>query len=148
MGQGGTGALNSYLGLILPTMPLAYGTFLLRQFFGTLPTELDDAARIDGCTDFGIYYRIIWPLAGPALATLAIFTFQWSWNDFLWPLVATRSESMKTVQIGLAFFQMQFRTNWAYLMAAATTSTIPVVCMFVALQKYFLEGIQVTGLKG
>ena len=147
-GQGGTGMLDSYWGLTIPAFATAYGTFLLRQFFQALPGELEDAARIDGCSELGIYWRIILPLSGPALVTLAIFSFQNAWNEFVWPLIIVKSEAMKTVQIGLAAFQRENTTQWTLLMAATLVATLPVVVVFLLGQRYFTQGIALTGLKG
>ncbi|SRR5579885_2623933 len=147
-GQGGTGMLDSYAGLTVPAFATAYGTFLLRQFLQSLPSELEDAARIDGCSEFGIYWRIILPLSGPALATLAIFSFQGVWNDFVWPLLIIKSDPMKTVQIGLMAFQRENTTEWTLLMAATLVATIPIVIIFLLGQRYFTQGIALTGLKG
>lgn len=147
-GQGGTGMLDSYWGLTIPAFATAWGTFLLRQFFQSLPVELEDAARIDGCSELGIYRRIILPLSAPALATLGIFAFQNVWNDFVWPFIIIKTDSMKTVQIGLLAFQRENTTEWALLMAATLVATIPVVIIFLLGQRYFTQGIALTGLKG
>ena len=148
LGQGGIGMLDSYVGLTVPAFATAYGTFLLRQFLQSLPSELEDAARIDGCSEFGIYGRIILPLSGPALATLAIFSFQGVWNDFVWPLLIIKSDPMKTVQIGLMAFQRENTTEWTLLMAATLVATLPVMLIFILGQRYFTQGIALTGLKG
>ena len=148
LGDGGHGLLNSYTGLILPGAVGAFGIFLLRQFFLTLPRELEDAARIDGCSEFGIYWRIILPLSTPALATLGIFTFTAAWNEFLWPLLITSKDSMKTLQLGLQIFQTQYTTRWDLLMAGTVIITIPVLILFLAGQRYFTRGIAMSGIKG
>lgn len=148
LGQGGTGMLDSYWGLTIPALATAWGTFLLRQFFQSLPVELEDAARIDGCSEFGIYRRIILPQSAPALATLGIFSFQNVWNDFVWPFIIIKSDSMKTVQIGLLAVQRENTTEWTLLMAATLVATIPVVIVFLLGQRYFTQGIALTGLKG
>lgn len=142
------GWLNTYEALILPPAFSAFGTFLLRQFFLTIPYELEEAARIDGCNRFQTYSRIILPLAGPALAALTIFTFMAQWNSFLWPLVVTDSIDMKTITVGLRAFQGQYMTEYNLMMAAATVSLIPVVVVFLAAQRYFVEGITLTGITG
>jgi len=147
-GVGGTGWLNTYAGLIVPGAVSAFGIFLLRQFFLSLPTELEDAARIDGCTEAGIYRRIILPLSKPALATLAIFSFTGAWNEFLWPLLVTSKESMKTLQIGLQVFQSQYTTKWDLLMAGTVLATLPVLILFLVFQRYFTQGIALSGMKG
>jgi ABC-type glycerol-3-phosphate transport system permease component len=147
-GQGGFGMLDSYWALTVPLFATAYGTFLLRQFFLTLPADLEDAARIDGTSEFGIYWRIALPLSGPALATLAIFSFQNMFNDFVWPLVTTRSDVMKTIQVGLAQFRREGTTDWTLLMAGTMIATIPILLVFMLGQRYFTQGIALTGIKG
>jgi multiple sugar transport system permease protein len=147
-GSGGSGWLNTYWGLIIPGSAGAFGIFLLRQFFGTLPKDLDDAARIDGCSESGIYWRIALPLSKPALTTLGIFTFTGTWNEFLWPLLVTSKDSMKTLQIGLQVFQSQYVTKWDLLMAGTVMVTLPVIVVFILGQKYFTQGIATSGLKG
>lgn len=147
-GQGGFGLLNSYPGLLAPHVIGAFGIFLMRQFFLTLPGELADAARIDGAGEFTICWRIFMPLTWPAIATLAIFSFQDTWNDFLWPLVITKTDSMKTVQLALSIFQQEYNTQWTLLMAAATMICIPIVILFIAFQRSFRQGVVLSGLKG
>lgn len=126
----------------------AFNIFLLRQFFRTLPNELSDAARIDGCTELGIYWRIIMPLAKPALATVAIFTFLAGWNDYIGPLLYLTSPENFTVAIGLATFRSVMRTRWDLLMAASTAMIAPVVLLFFFAQRYFIQGIVMSGIKG
>lgn len=147
-GKGGFGMLNSYWALTVPLFATAYGTFLLRQFFLTLPADLEDAARIDGTSEFGIYWRIALPLSGPALATLSIFAFQNMFNDFVWPLVTTRSDAYKTIQVGLAAFRQEATTEWTLLMAGTMIATIPILLIFMLGQRYFTQGIALTGIKG
>ncbi len=142
------GWLNSYQALILPAAFGAFGTFLLRQFFLTIPMDLQDAAKIDGASHFRIYSRIVLPLAKPALAALAIFTFVNQWNSFLWPLVITSSPRMQTVTVGLQAFQGQYGSEYHLLMAAVTLSIIPLLIVFLSLQRYFVEGIAFSGLAG
>jgi len=148
LGVGGHGLLNSYTGLVLPMAVGAFGIFLLRQFFMTLPSELEDAARIDGCSEAGIYWRIILPLSKPALATVGIFTFTAAWNQFIWPLLIMSKDSMKTLQVGLQVFQTQYTTTWDLLMAATVVLTVPVLVIFVFGQRYFTRGIALSGMKG
>jgi multiple sugar transport system permease protein len=148
LGAGGHGLLNSYPGLVLPMAVGAFGIFLLRQFFMTLPRELEDAARIDGCSEAGIYWRIILPLSKPALATLGIFTFTAAWNEFLWPLLIMSKDSMKTLQVGLQVFQTQYTTSWDLLMAGTVVVTLPVLIIFLFGQRYFTRGIALSGMKG
>jgi ABC-type glycerol-3-phosphate transport system permease component len=147
-GQGGFGMLDTYWVLTVPMFATAYGTFLLRQFFLGLPVELEDAARIDGSSELGIYWRIVVPLSGPAMATLGIFSFQNVWNDFVWPLVTTRSDAMKTIQVGLAQFRREGSTDWTLLMAGTMIATIPILAIFLLGQRFFTRGIALTGLKG
>ncbi len=148
LGQHGTGWLDSYPGLIFPFVGSGFFVFLLRQFFLTLPKELEDAARIDGSSEFGVFWRIILPLCKPVLAVVALFSFQASWNDFLWPLVIIQSDRMRTVQLGLALFRTQTRINWGVLMAGTTVATLPTVFLFLSFQQYFVRGIALTGIKG
>lgn len=148
LGRGGFGMLDTYWVLTVPMFATAYGTFLLRQFFLNLPVELEDAARIDGSSEFGIYWRIVLPLSGPAMATLGIFSFQNVWNDFVWPLVTTRSDAMKTIQVGLAQFRREGTTDWTLLMAGTMIATIPILIVFLFGQRFFTRGIALTGLKG
>jgi ABC-type glycerol-3-phosphate transport system permease component len=126
----------------------AFNIFLFRQFFRSLPKELSDAARIDGCHEFDIYWRIMLPLSAPALITVAIFTFLFSWNDFIGPLLYLTSPEKITVAIGLATFRSVMRTEWHLLMAASTAMTLPVVILFFILQRYFIQGVVMSGLKG
>jgi multiple sugar transport system permease protein len=147
-GRGGTGWLDSYPGLILPMVGGGFNVFLIRQFFSTLPRELEDAARVDGCSELGIYGRIIMPLSKPVIAVVALFTFQGSWNEFLWPLVITQSDSMRTIQLGLTLFRSQHNIDWGVLMAGTTLATAPTVALFLMAQRYFVRGIALTGIKG
>ena len=126
----------------------AFGTFLLRQFFLAIPNELADAARVDGANPWQIFWRIYLPLARPALATLAIFTFMWSWNDLLSPLIYLRTLDQYTTTVGLAFFQGQFVGKWPEMMAGAMVSLAPMIILFVVAQQYFVRGIALSGLKG
>ena len=126
----------------------AFNIFLLRQFFRTIPEELADAARIDGCSEFGIYWRIMLPLSKPALVTVASFTFLAAWNDLIGPLVYLRTPETFTVAIGLAQFRGAMTTRWDLQMAAAALMILPVVLLFFFAQRYFIRGIVLTGLKG
>jgi ABC-type glycerol-3-phosphate transport system permease component len=142
------GLINSYAVLILPSLfGGAFGTFLLRQFFMTIPQELEDAATIDGAGHFTIY-RTIMPLSGPALAALGVFVFMNHWNDFLWPLVTISETNRKTLTIGLATLQGQYNTEWTQMMAGAVLSLLPILIVFFAAQRYFVEGITLSGIKG
>lgn len=143
-----------WIDTILPlTVPLFFGggafnIFLLRQFFRTIPEELADAARIDGCGEFGIYWRIMLPLAKPALITVAIFTFLNSWNDLLGPIIYLRSPTNFTVAVGLASFRSTLDVSWDLQLAATTAVILPVLLLFFFTQRYFIKGIVMTGLKG
>lgn len=141
------GLKNTYTGLILPAIFTAYGTFMLRQFFMTLPRDLEDAARIDGCSFFGIYWRVTLPLSKPALATLTTFTFIGVWKDFLWPLIIIDSPRKMTLPIALSHFQGIYTTDWTLLMAASLFVMAPLVIVFLLGQRYFVEGISLTGIK-
>lgn len=140
--------LDTYQGLIIPSLFSAYGTFLLRQFFMSIPSELEDAAKIDGCSYLRIFWNVIMPLSKPALATLGIFVFMWSWNNFLWPLLITNTLEMKTLPLGLSYFLGQYTIYWNLLMAGTTIALVPVLIVFFFAQRYFVEGITLTGLKG
>ena len=142
------GWFDTLYALIVPGIFSAFGTFLLRQFFMSIPRELDEAAKIDGCTYFGIYWRIVLPLSKPALVALAIFTILNAWNDFLWPLVVTSSDSMRVLSIGIASFQGEYATEYPLLMAGALMASLPLILIFIFLQRYFIEGITMTGMKG
>ena len=139
---------DTYQALILPSAFSAFSTFLLRQYFKGLPLDLDEAARMDGASSFRIWWQIIMPLSGPVVATLAIFNFQGSWNDFLWPLVITSKEQMRTIPIGLASFQGQYQTEWHLLMAGAVIALLPVLVLYVLGQNWFVRGITLTGMGG
>ena len=142
------GWVNTYWALFTPTLSSVWGIFLLRQFFLTIPRELEDAARVDGASDLVIFFRVILPLSRPALATLAIFTFMGSWKDFLWPLIVTNRVDMRTVEVGIANFNSLYATDWPHQMAAAVVVMLPIIIVFLLAQKYFVRGITLTGLKG
>lgn len=139
---------DSYAGLIAPFVVSVFSTFLLRQFFLTIPRDLEDAARIDGATHWQIYWRIIMPLSRSALATVVILTFLASWNNFLWPLVVIDSPDLRTVPLAITAYQGQFAIAWGPLMAAATLSLAPVLFVYVLMQKYVIEGIALSGQGG
>ncbi len=143
------GWINTYLPLTVPALTATpFFVFLLRQFYMTIPQELSDAARIDGCSEFGIYGRVIMPLSKPAMATVGLFTFLWSWNDFLGPLIYLNKKENYTIALGLYGFLSQRKTEWALLMAAATVTVLPVILVFFFTQRTFIQGITMTGLKG
>ncbi|MBI5877302.1 MAG: carbohydrate ABC transporter permease [Chloroflexi bacterium] len=140
--------LDSYFALIAPFLASAFGVFLLRQSFLTIPNDLEDAAILDGCGRLGFLWRIVLPLSRPALATLALFAFMGNWNSYLWPLIVTNSNSMRTVQIGLRYFVGQEgASQWGLLMAAAVFVSIPVVVLYLFVQKQFVQGIAATGIR-
>src|SRR5512146_133984 len=141
------GWVDSYQALIVPGLASAFGVFLLRQFFITIPKELEEAAVIDGAGKLTILWKIIVPLSKPALATLAIFTFMGVFNDFIWALIVINSESMRTVQLGLAIFRDRYLTQWDLLMAGSVTAVLPILIVFFFAQKYFIKGITLSGLK-
>lgn len=142
------GWIDTYQALIIPQIFTAFGTFLLRQFFLTIPGELEDAARIDGASAFGIYWRIFLPLSGPALATLGVFTFTAQWNNFLWPLIVVNDEQMRTLTVGLRALVGQFTVQYPLLMAGSVISVLPMLVVFVLAQRFFVRGIALTGLAG
>lgn len=141
--------VNTYWALILPGCVRVFGIFLMRQFMMQIPTELIEAARIDGSGEFQTFWRIILPQVRPALATVGIFTFMTTWNDYLWPLVAIDSMELRTLPVGLAMLTTkQFATRYDLSMAGATLAVVPVMLVFLFLQKYFVKGMTLTGLKG
>jgi multiple sugar transport system permease protein len=142
------GWVNSYQALILPGAFTAFGTFLLRQFFKTIPIELEESAFIDGASRLRILWNIILPLSKSALGVLGLFTFIGFWNNFLWPLIITNTSDMATIPLGLQMFQGQHGTEWSYMMAGATVSILPGILLVILLQKYLVEGISLTGLGG
>lgn len=142
------GLSNSYLGLIMPFLVSPLGVFLMRQFIGEIPDSLLEAARIDGAGEVRIFLRIVLPLTGPALATLAILTFLFQWNNFLWPLVIAQTDDMYTLPVALALFAVGANgTNYGLLLAGAVTVVLPIVVVFLFLQRYFIQGIASTGIK-
>ncbi|MFI5253359.1 MAG: carbohydrate ABC transporter permease [Bacteroidota bacterium] len=142
------GWMNTYWALFTPTLSSVWGIFLMKQFFQTIPKDLEDAARVDGASEMTIFLKIVLPLAKPALATLAIFAFIGSWKDFLWPLIVTNRSDMRTVEIGIANFSNLYQTDWQHQMAAAVVVMLPVIIVFILAQKYFVRGITLTGMKG
>ncbi len=139
---------NTYYALIVPGLAGAFGVFLLRQFFLTIPREMEEAALIDGCGRAGIYWRIILPLSKPALATLAIFSFLGGWNDFMLPLIATNEIEMRTLPVGLTIFLGRYSMQYGLVMATAVIATLPVLVMFLLFQRHIIRGVVLTGLKG
>lgn len=139
--------LNSYNALIIPTMAGVFGVFLCRQFIMSIPDDLIDAAKIDGCSEFTIYRLVILPLIKPVLATLAIFTFLQQWNNFIWPLIVINSSEMRTLPLALSVLNGEFGTRFSMVMAGAVVATTPMLIVFLAFQKYFMKAIAITGLK-
>lgn len=142
------GWLNTLTVLIVPGLASSFGTFLMRQFFLSLPGELQEAATIDGCNEFQTFYKIFLPLAIPGMIALAIFTALWAWNDLMWPLVVNSSPSKMPLSAGLASLQGQYETNFPVLMAGAMLAVWPMIALFLSLQRHFVEGIALTGTKG
>jgi multiple sugar transport system permease protein len=142
------GLNNTHLALICLQAFTAFGVFLMRQFYMSIPDELCEAARIDGMSEYGIWWRIMLPLSMPAISTLTIFTFVTTWNDFLGPMIYLTKTELKTIQIGIRMFITQYTQEYGLIMAASVVSLIPVLVVFLALQRFFVEGIASTGLKG
>ena len=142
------GLTDSHLGIILMHAFTAMGVFLMRQFFIGIPNELLEAARIDGLSEYGIWARLMLPLSKPAIATLCITSFTFEWNDFMGPLIYLSSQKKKTIQPMLRMFNSQYSSNYAQIMAAATVALIPVLILFICLQRYFVEGVASSGIKG
>ncbi len=140
--------IDSYFALIAPALFTAYGTFMLRQFFMGIPRDLEDAAKIDGCSLFGIYLKVILPLSKPALSALITFTFMGSWKSFIWPLIVTNSIELKTLPIMLQSFQGSYNTEWNLLMAGSLIMLLPIILVFIFNQKFFVQGIQLGAIKG
>ncbi len=147
-GVGGTGLLNTYAGLIIPFVAHPFGVFLCRQFFMTLPKSLDEAAVLDGCSRFRVFWNIYLPLSKPTLVTLGLLKAVTTWNQYTWPLILTNKDEMRTVQLALSNFSTEFVTNWGYVMAATTLIILPVAILFLCLQKYYVSGIISSGVKG
>jgi multiple sugar transport system permease protein len=142
------GLTNTYAGLILPYLAAPIGVFLMRQYFLGLPDELIQAARVDGASEFRIFWNVMLPLCGPALATLAILTFLGSWNNFIWPLVVAQTEDRYTLPVALALYSVgQNATQYGVLLAGAVVVVLPVIAIFLALQRHFVQGIAMTGIK-
>ncbi len=139
---------NTYTAIVLPTLVSVGNIFLMKQYMSTLPSSLISAARIDACGEFGIFWKVILPMAKPGLAVLAIFTFVASWNEFFWPLLVTNSNNMRTIQVGLASFVFSESTDYGAIMAGATIGALPMIILFFSLQKYFLQGITIGAVKG
>lgn len=139
---------DSYWGIMFPGVISAFGVFLMRQFFMGVPNDLIDAARLDGFSEFRIFWKIALPQVKPALASLCIFTFLGNWNAYIWPLIVTRSEDMRTLPVGIAFFSSEAASKFHLIMAAASLATIPVLLVFVIFQRQIIKGVVLSGLKG
>ena len=148
LGQGGRGLYDSPGGLMLPFIAGSFGVFLCRQFYLSFPSELDDAAKIDGCGRFAAYLRVSVPLSGPLFATLSILKFTGTWNEYAWPLIMTRSDRMKTVQLALAVFRNESGTAWNLLMASAILISLPIYIVFFFAQNRFVAGLTAGSVKG
>jgi multiple sugar transport system permease protein len=142
------GWLDTYWGIAFPGLVTGFGVFLMKQFFESVPDALIDAGRIDGLSEFRIFWEIALPLVTPALSALAIFTFLGNWTAFLWPLIVTNSAANFTVPVGLAAFAGEFATEWNMIMTGAAVATLPVLAVFVLLQKYIIRGVILSGVKG
>ncbi|MXX49777.1 MAG: carbohydrate ABC transporter permease [Chloroflexi bacterium] len=144
------GWVDTFLPLVVPQFfgGGAFNIFLMRQFFRTIPEEIADAARIDGCSEFGVYWRIMLPLSKPALITIGIFTFLFAWNDLIGPMTYLRSPDNFTIAVGLASFRSQTDIHWDLQLAASAAVTLPVIAIFFVSQRYFIQGVVMTGLKG
>ncbi|MEC0368350.1 carbohydrate ABC transporter permease [Paenibacillus chibensis] len=147
-GSGGMGLLNSFWGIILPGASGTFAVFFMRQFFLTLPSDMMEMARIEGCGEFRIFWNIYLPLTKPALATLSIFTFQAGWNSFLWPMIVLNDPDKATIQMGLQAFSYNNQTDYGPMMAGALIAILPILILFLLLQKYFVQGIAFSGIKG
>jgi multiple sugar transport system permease protein len=142
------GWYDSLLALIVPGLFSALSTFLLRQYYRSIPMDLDEAARMDGASSLRIWWQVVLPLSWPVMAALTIFRFQTAWNDFLWPLVVTSSDKMRTIPIGLSYFVGQYSTAWNLLMAGSVLALLPVLVIYLLAQKTFVQGITMTGMGG
>lgn len=145
---GNLGLKGSLLSVILPPLSMVFGVFMMRQFMKTIPTELMEAAKIDGASEWGTYWRVIIPLAKPAIATLAILTFMSVWNSFLWPLIVLNKDYLYTLPVGLKTLQDKNLVNYSLLMSGAAVSAIPMIVVFLSFQKYFVKGLTWGGVKG
>jgi multiple sugar transport system permease protein len=142
------GWIDTYWGIMFPGMITAFGIFLMRQFMETIPDDLLDAARIDGVSEFGIFYKVALPLVKPALASLAILNFIGNWNAFLWPLIVASNSKMYTLPVGLSYFSSENLMRWELIMTGATVSTFPLIIIFLIFQRQIIRGIMLSGLKG
>ena len=142
------GLINTYTGLIAPGIVQVFGIFLMKQYFESLPKELEEAARIDGLTRFQTFCQVILPVSTPALVALGIYTFQGSWNDFLWPVIVTTTQEMFTLPLGMAMFRYEFKVEWTMLMAGSLLLSLPMLIIFFVFQQLFIENAASSGTKG
>ena len=142
------GWLDTYWGIMFPGMMTAFGTFLMKQFFETVPDDFLEAARVDGLNEFSIFWRIAMPLVTPALSALAIFTFLGNWTAFIWPLIVTTSKELYTLPVGLSSFAVEQAIQWELIMTGAALATLPTLAVFLVLQRYIVRGVALAGLKG
>lgn len=147
-GLGGTGLLNTYWGMMIPFIANPFGVFFCRQAFISFPKSLDEAAILDGCSKFRVFWSMYLPLSVPTLVTLGLLKAVATWNQYTWPLILTSSDNMKTVQLALSKFSTEFTTNWGYLLSATTLILLPVVLIFLFFQRYYVSGIMTSGIKG
>lgn len=140
--------VNTYYALIVPGLVHTWAIFLLKQYMQSLPSSLLDAARMDACSAWRMFWKVVVPMSVPALATVAIFTFVGDWNDFFWPLLVTSTSNMETLQVGLASFRYQYSADYGAMLAGAVISALPMIVLFLSLQRYFLKGLTVGSLKG
>jgi ABC-type glycerol-3-phosphate transport system permease component len=141
------GMLNTYQGIVLPTAVTGFGIFLMAQFFRTLPPEVEDAARIDGCSDWGVLFRIIIPMSRPAITSLAVFALVWSLDDYLWPLLVTTDTQMRPLPVGITMF-VGTVIDWGPMTAAAVSTILPVVALYLIFNKHFIRGLTAGAVKG
>ncbi|MCG8441731.1 MAG: carbohydrate ABC transporter permease [Caulobacterales bacterium] len=141
------GLINTYPGLIMPQLVQVFGIFLMKQFFESLPRELEEAARIDGCGRFMTLWKVVLPVSRPALAALGIYTFQANWNEFLWPVIATTTPEMYTLPLGMAMFRYEFKVEWTILMAGSVLIALPMLIIFLCFQRLFIQNAAASGLK-
>lgn len=139
--------INTYAGLTLPGLVSVVNIFLMKQFFETIPKDLEEAALIDGCSYFRIFWQIFLPVSKPALAAVAIYTFQGSWNEFMWPVIVTTTRDMFTLPVGMAFLKNEFSVQWPLLMAGTILISLPTLAIFLIFQRYFVQGVASAGLK-
>lgn len=142
------GWLDSYWGIMFPGMMTAFGTFLMKQFFETVPNDFIEAARVDGLNEFHIWWKVAMPLVTPALSALAIFTFLGNWTAFFWPLIVTTSKELYTLPVGLSSFAVEQSIQWEMIMTGAAIATLPTLLVFLVLQRYIVRGVMLAGLKG